>query len=276
VTLGRAALGYVVRGWHVFPVEPGGKRPLGRLAPHGLHDATSDAGPVEAWWEAEPEANIGLSCGPSGLVAVDLDVPHDLDALTALFQEYGLRPTYWSMTPSGGSHLIYRVPPGRRAGPNSAGKLAPRVDVRGAGGYIVLPPSIGSTGLYRWRHYSDQVAAEWAPEALLEPLEPPVTLPRALGPLPRVAGDPSAYGIAALRAELEKLERTPEGQRNDQLFRTAAALAELVAGGELPEDKTIHALRYVAVGIGLGEQEVQATIRSAFRRGTSKPRQAAR
>ena len=61
-------------------------------------------------------------------------------------------------TMSGGRHWVFRHAPGVR---NSAGKIAPGVDVRGQGGYIIMPPSAG------YSIVSDVEPAEW-PDWLLE------------------------------------------------------------------------------------------------------------
>jgi hypothetical protein len=76
--------------------------------------------------------NIGLACGPSGLLVIDLDVPNEpgqpsgADALARLSAEASqpcLEPTFAVSTPSGGWHLYFRAP--ARPVPNSAGRLAP-------------------------------------------------------------------------------------------------------------------------------------------------------
>src|SRR5690242_204169 len=76
MTLAAAALAYAGHGWHVFPLAPGGKTPIGG---HGQNDATTDREQVAAWWSATPQANIGIACRPSGLFAVDLDVKDGID-----------------------------------------------------------------------------------------------------------------------------------------------------------------------------------------------------
>jgi hypothetical protein len=68
----RAALAIVARGWHVFPCAPGGKEPA--LRGNWQQHATTDPQQVRDWWTRHPY-NIGLSCGPSGLVVIDLDMP---------------------------------------------------------------------------------------------------------------------------------------------------------------------------------------------------------
>ena len=55
-----AALRYASQGVPVFPLAPRSKFPLISAANggHGLHDATTDAAQIQAWWMAYPTANI--------------------------------------------------------------------------------------------------------------------------------------------------------------------------------------------------------------------------
>lgn len=96
--------------------------------------------------------------------------------------------------------------------------------------------------------------------------------------------DISAYGKAALENEIAKLILTTPGTesggvgRNNQLFRSAAALAELVAGGVLNEADVERELISAACRIGLdndpncGSRGIQATIQSGFKHGRENPR----
>jgi putative DNA primase/helicase len=81
-----------------------------------------------------------------------------------------------------------------------------------------------------------------------------------------------AYVNQALERELTELRTASVGGRNHQLFKSAAALAQIVAAGELDQAGTINALADVARSIGLEEAELQKTIRSAFRAGSATPR----
>jgi len=164
--LGQQAEEYAKAGWYVFPIKPRDKTPL---TPHGLNDATIRIDIIRRWWEKAPQANIGLNCGKSGLIAIDLDKHGEQDGLTqweTLTQRYGLNPmTAISLTGGGGRHLLFRIPQDCKI-KNSAGKLAPGIDVRGAGGYVVLPPSIHPNGKpYAW---SDDVAIEPLPLPILD------------------------------------------------------------------------------------------------------------
>ena len=64
----------------VFPCAPGGKRPIPE---RGFHEATTDAGQVDAWWRRRPGASLAVPTGTaSGVVVVDIDV-HKVDGYTA-------------------------------------------------------------------------------------------------------------------------------------------------------------------------------------------------
>jgi hypothetical protein len=80
------------------------------------------------------------------------------------------------------------------------------------------------------------------------------------------------YAQAALRQECQAVVSAEVGERNNQLFKSAAALAELVAAGALTESEVTEQLEAVAKQAGLEASEIAATIRSGFKHGTQKPR----
>ncbi len=153
-----AALRYAELGYPVFPCAPGGKVPL---TPRGFKDATRDPAQIAAWWEKHPEANIGIPT--AGLLVVDVDGednawPGDPDRV----EELACGPI--SLTPRGGRHHIFRQPDGRTFR-NTTGKIAPKVDTRADGGYIVVPPSVMDGKAYRWAEtFELYVAADQLPE----------------------------------------------------------------------------------------------------------------
>ena len=160
----RAALDYAARGWSVFPCRPGGKEPLTR---RGHLDASTDPRQITAWFNRFPNANVAVVTGErSGLLVLDVDHPAALDALEA---ERGKLPaTRTHATGNGGMHCLYRYPAGEKIR-NSAGKLAERLDVRGEGGYIIVPPS-STTRPYE---LLDQLTLADAPAWLIEALRQP-------------------------------------------------------------------------------------------------------
>ena len=136
------ALEAAAAGIPVFPCQPDARNPHGRLAPRGLHDATTDADTIKAWWEAEPEANIGGRIADAGYCVLDVDHKRgaapgysSLEALEAAEGE--IDRSYTVDTPTGGLHIYLRAE-GLR---NSAGKLGKGLDVRASGGYVLLPGS---------------------------------------------------------------------------------------------------------------------------------------
>jgi Bifunctional DNA primase/polymerase, N-terminal len=154
-----AALAYARRGVPVFPCEPGGKRPLTR---NGFWDATTEARRIEAWWARWPAANVGVPTGRrSGLLVLDAD-PRDggLDSLTLLEREWGPLPgTARARTGGGGVHVFFAYPAGETVR-NSAGLLGAGLDVRGEGGYVVVPPS-RTRGAYEWTDRSPPAGPGW-------------------------------------------------------------------------------------------------------------------
>ncbi len=152
------ALRYANLGYPVFPCAPGGKVPA---TTHGFLDATTDAAQIEAWWTKHPDANVAMPT--AGLLVIDVDGaenPWPGDSVKA--RDLSCGPV--SLTPRGGRHHIFRQPAGKAWG-NTAGRLAPKVDTRANGGYIVVPPSVVDGKQYRW----DEALALTGPEELPEP-----------------------------------------------------------------------------------------------------------
>jgi Bifunctional DNA primase/polymerase, N-terminal len=162
----KAALSYAKRGIPVFPCEPGGKRPL---TYNGFWEATTNLNRVKAWWGRWPDANVGVPTGKgSGLLVLDVD-PRDggPESLATLERENGPLPeTARARTGGGGVHVFFRYPAEKEVR-NSAGWLGPGLDVRGEGGYVLVPPS-RTQGPYEWIDRSRPVEAAWLIERLSE------------------------------------------------------------------------------------------------------------
>ncbi len=168
-----AALEYAARGWAVLPLEVGGKRPI---TAHGCKDATTDADQVRAWWTETPDANVGVATGAvSGITVLDVDVKpwknkHGDKTLAALIGEHGsLPPTLVQTTWSGGTQYVFAY---ARGVGNSTGRVGKDLDIRGDGGYIVVPPSRvgedGREGVYAWLTDPAQMSLAAMPSWLLD------------------------------------------------------------------------------------------------------------
>jgi hypothetical protein len=189
-----AARKYLQLGWVVLPVIPLGKRPL--IQWQMLQQRHPSQGEVAFWLRRWPGANIGLVTGfISGLVVLDVDPAHGGSAsLRHLEDEHGLLPaTAEVLTGGGGRHLYFRHP----AEPvRNAVAVAPGLDIRGDGGYVVAPPSLhGSGRRYRW-------APGRGPGEL--PLAP---FPEWLQRRVRRGGHPLYYWRELVRAGVEAGER---------------------------------------------------------------------
>ena len=221
-----AALAYAELGWRVLPlhsVDRGGcscgrrgcaspaKHPRTR---HGLKDASTDERQIKSWWGEWPDANVGVCCGAVNqaddgqaewLLALDVDARHGgLESLASLEAKHGALPdSVRARTGGGGLHILLSS---QAAIGNSASRLAPGLDVRGEGGYIVAPPSRHASGqLYGWEETCNPTCALVAPAPawLLELLSKP-----------RDAAPPQGSAPDKIVA----------GGRNDHLFRMGCAM----------------------------------------------------
>jgi Bifunctional DNA primase/polymerase, N-terminal/Primase C terminal 1 (PriCT-1) len=145
--LGNAAIAYATRDFAIFPCLPRGKVPATH---HGCRDATKDLARITAWWCENPDYNVAVATGPlSAVFVLDVDGLDAEAALRKLQDQYSLFPeTVESITPRG-RHLFFKWENGSIR--NSAGAVAPGIDIRGDGGYVILPPSIHPSGRpYVW------------------------------------------------------------------------------------------------------------------------------
>lgn len=152
--LGRFAAWYARHGIPVFPLRPGQKIPL--PGSRGFKDATTDEAVIAAWWANTPEANIGM---PTGRIwdVVDVDAPKGPWSLARNpVRGDALRGQSIGevLTPGGGWHWYMPLIGAR----NGAG-IAEGVDLRGDGGYVVIPPSRVDGRHYRWTRVPTELAA---------------------------------------------------------------------------------------------------------------------
>jgi hypothetical protein len=108
------------------------------------------------WWRQWPDANIGIPTGErTGLVVLDVDPRHGgMDSLEQLQHQHGRLPvTRTAQTGGGGLHYWYAYPQGGGRIIKNATNLDgfSGIDLRGTGGYIVVPPSRHESGrCYCW------------------------------------------------------------------------------------------------------------------------------
>ncbi|GGM67711.1 hypothetical protein GCM10012275_42870 [Longimycelium tulufanense] len=280
----RVALATARAGHFVVPLWPRSKKPA-------VSDweavATRDPEVIRSWWQQLPY-NVGIACGPSRLLVIDLDdghgqdpppewaeARHGRDVLARLAEANGQPypgPTYTVRSPTGGLHLYFRAPdqPPLRS---TQGRLGWRIDTRGAGGCIVAAGSVRAEGSYRAQNRAPIAPL---PDWLVARLTPPPPLdptPVALDLPPDRAG---RYLEALIDHEIAAVRTAPTGQRHHTLLRAAIAFGRLVAGGELTDGEARTALRHAAaVHTGVDDwtaSEAERTITDGLRYGALRPR----
>jgi hypothetical protein len=223
------ALYLAAMGWAVFPLAPRTKRQP--AVKDWENRATTDPVRIRRCWNAD-RWNIGVATGPSRLVVVDLDQPKPGEpgpdgatALAALAADRGgpVPDTYAVTTPSGGRHLYYTAPDGTRLR-NTQSQVAPCVDTRAGGGYVVGPGSLTPDGSYELADDTDpaelpgwlvQVCAERPPTANSAPLQIRAT-------------DTTRYGSIALTRECDRVRNAKPGTYNEVLSSAAYTIGRKV------------------------------------------------
>lgn len=145
-TLVEQAIAYATLGWHVFPVGPDKKPHKGTS---GFLDGTTDPEVIRALWDRFPGSDVAVACGASGVFVVDLDqcIESAKDGLLTWQEACATNGDderqLVARTPSGGEHIFYSYPSPDFAARTNVCVLGKRsgVDVRGDGGYAVLPSS---------------------------------------------------------------------------------------------------------------------------------------
>lgn len=254
-----AAMRYAAAGWPVFPCAPGSKLPA---TAHGFKDATTDPAVIRDWWAGTPY-NVAIATGAPGPDVLDVDVKGDGDGWAAYnrLKRSGLAAGASALvrTRSGGMHA-YFAGTGQR---NATAIGGVPLDFRGAGGYVLAPPSAVDGGAYEViERLAGRATFDLAAARLL--LDPPkLARPeRRQDTADRPVSAP--YIRAALAAELGSVASAPEGSRNATLNRAAFAVGRFVADGLLDADAAESALLDAACHAGLPYGEAARTIRSAF------------
>jgi len=247
-----AAADYRRREWCPIPLKERSKEPnLLELRPYLNRRATEEE--LGAWsWPG-----VGIVTGPlSGVLVLDVDGPEG----EAELRKHGHPPTPMARTGGGGLHLYFRHPNGHvRTGI----RVAPGLDVKASGGYVVAPPSVGPAG----RPYEWIVSPQDA-----ELADPPAWL-MALLERGRPKGPAGPVG-----------ERIPPGERNKELASLAGTMrrrgmgeAEILAALEVANEQRCEPpleaaeVEKIAASVSRYEPVAEVAYISANGRGGTKP-----
>ncbi|MFE6946522.1 bifunctional DNA primase/polymerase [Streptomyces chartreusis] len=253
---------------------------------HGFHAATTNLSRIRRWWTSNPRFGVGVSCGPARVVVLDVDVRAkaqptrdrllpgipvhpsiDLTGLETGFDTLALLAAYRGQvnpcadettlrvqTASGGMHIWYSLPQGRRLrssfGAGASAALAWQVDVRAEKGYVVAPRTQTRRGTYR------------PVGPVIEPACLPAWLAAELtrtghavssSPRPEPAAPVQVHrfvgvdGLSRLLEAVEACAAAPEGTGfTGKLNRAAFTAGGLVAAGRLSREEAVDRLTRAA------------------------------
>lgn len=250
-----AALDYAAHGFRVLPLKPGTKVPDVR---HWPEEASTDPDVIRRQFELSlnrdrrrpdvggaRQPNVGIVTG-NGLVVVDVDTHHGGE-----IPSWVDTSTLAVKTASGGLHYYFATDRGALV-PNSVGRLATGVDVRGERGQVAAPPSIiynaegqgqpHATGRYRWVDSS----------AAILRIDAELLIPEDM-----------KRGFAGRSIKFEYQDDVPIGQRNNYLTSLAGYL---YSTGET-QSEVLAALRDEVQSLGFNPRqgEVEQIARSIAR-----------
>jgi putative DNA primase/helicase len=244
-----AALELAASGCPVFPCNPANKRPL---VSGGFKSASCNPKMVAAWWHEWPDAMIGTPTGrASGVFVLDVDDPVAFAAACP-----DLPPTRRVKTGKG-YHLHFRDEGGkvRNAQRSSSGwpfSELQGAEVRGEGGYVILPPSRHPLGSrYEWE---DRRIPVCAPHSLIKIITRRGG--RANSP-PELRAKPIACselrgtweGMVELNLACRSIGLASNGEQEGTLNIAALKMGAAVARGDL--ERSTAAAELIAAGLAM-------------------------
>lgn len=219
---------------------------------HGCNDATVDGKTIERWWLNYPRANVGLATGAPGPDVLDIDVKGGAPGLASLAEIERMPGVLDAAmllvdTPSGGLHYYFTG-----SGQGNGSIRGAGVDFRGAGGYVLAPPSKVAGYRYHINSFlSGNGGVDWRKiQTRLSPARPAALVARRT----------TADGKGGIDHLIRFIRSQREGNRNGALHWAACRVVETTG-----LDGDLAVLLHEAVMIGLSEGEARKTVESAKR-----------
>ena len=218
------------RDWPVFPVTA---RKTPTIPGKGGHaHASTDPATIAAMWADHPGPLIGVRTGAtSGISVLDIDsyVPSANQWLASNSHRLARTETY--ETRRSGVHLYYAHPPGLRC---SVGQIAPGVDIKADGGYVVWWHAIGLACLDR------REPASW-PEWCVPDVPTPKTSPNGEFAASRKdktdqSGCYPDRVEAYIRTLLARISSAPDGCKHYVLLRCSRAIGGVITSAQISAD----------------------------------------
>ena len=256
------ALQLAQAGFPVFPCGPD-KKPWCK---GGFYSASTDRAALEALWRGKVNAYVGMPCGPlSGIDILDIDPKHDGMTWWEKHQA-SIPPTRIHRTRSGGLHVLFRAYPAMR---NSQSVIAPGVDTRGIGGYLIYWPAhgyevISSAPIVPW--------PAWLLQSYLKKSAPPPAARRTI----RARTASSSISVQSARDMVDRLitrvKHASPGQRHFRLRAAACTVGGLLDVAQLSERDALAQLLNAAIDAGAEDhRNAEKTAIWGLKRGALSP-----
>lgn len=254
-------------GFSIFPLPRGEKRPAIQWAKY--QSMKAEVSEIHAWDSAG--LNVAVVTGRiSNLLVVDVD-----SADGQIFLDDFNLPQTPTVKTARGRHYYFQYPAGEFR--NVAHVEGLGLDIRADGGYVVGVGSQHPDGsIYQWEISPDDVPFANVPADLLAALyrrrESVSVANSSRGGEFVEAGRFSTFLNREMQDALAELRAcNGVGDRNNTLFKIAARIANHAAALGLDWEILAQDFRSVAMAIGLGAAETEATIASAWKAGSATP-----
>ena len=265
-----AAFEYGNQGIAIMPCVERGKKPALERTGKEHAVATSDTDQILQWWTSNPKSNIGIACTTNKLAVIDIDGEEGIEWIRS---NQLPMPTTWTATTARGFHYYYRWPTDLQI---RTSQIAPKLEIRAAGAYVIAPPSIHPDGdFYRWSpdrcdwDALPELPPEWvALQPQTQQLQAPPSNVTYL--LPTAVGNTVA--LKRLAGLARHLAATPKGGRHQALYTIARTLGQLVASRHLTPTQIGDALHAAADRNGLLAEDgvnINQTIADGIVKGIS-------
>jgi putative DNA primase/helicase len=248
------ALLYANFGWSVFPVSPNSKIP--HKGTQGCLESTKDESIIEELWKKYPNSNVAVATGIKSCVFVlDIDVKNNVNGnitLEELESKYSKLPqTVEQFTPSGGRQLFFQYPENCKVS-NSSGQLGSGLDIRGDGGYVLVPPSMIYSNGYTW-------------EATCNPFEYQISI------APKWLLDLISENKRDFKIDLSDKDKVlKSGRRNERLFDIACVARNMGINDESTLSEYLKVINKKICEPNLEEKEVISIVQSCLKNNSEK------
>lgn len=244
---------------------------------HGFYAATDDLAVIERWVDETPDMHLAVATGrTSGVFVFDYDPRNGGDvSFQELMDEHDPVDTETYATVNGGKHFVFELP--NFDVHAISGKLWPGIDIKGEGGYHIVPPTPGydvedsqsAKPAPKWLRdaiFNYQAKFKWAEGS------------RNLSPVERQDYNPDAISDT-LNEQVQKtvdywagkVRTAPPGHQNTYLYTGARVLYSLCFHGALDDEHATQVLQDAARAGNHPADRIRLALDSGYRAANENP-----